>query len=209
MATVRRPRARGKAIRRKRPLRSSILEDVAIRQAPKRALRLEEFLELPETEPASELIHGEVVQKPVAKIPHNWAVRKLIRALDRHPYTSDGTWLTEQGLSFPATTPGNHRVPDLSWFRAGRVSLSMVNYLQFAPDLAVEVRSEGQSLAMLREKLSFLREQGTTATLLVDPVRRTVEVDDAGRRITVESNGTITLDSIGGFTLSLADLFAE
>jgi Uma2 family endonuclease len=34
-------------------------------QTPTKLLTLEEFLQLPETEPASEYIHGLIIQKPI------------------------------------------------------------------------------------------------------------------------------------------------
>lgn len=39
-------------------------------QALEKALTLEEFLQLPETEPASEYIDGEIIQKPMPKGEH-------------------------------------------------------------------------------------------------------------------------------------------
>jgi Uma2 family endonuclease len=55
------------------------------------------------------------------------------------------------------------------------------DYPSFAPDLAVEIRSEGQTLGSQREKLAFSRQHGSVATLLVDPERHTIEVQDGDR----------------------------
>ena len=88
---------------------------MAIRHVAKSRLTLAEFLALPETEPASELIDGEVVQKPVAKVPHSRGQSQLLGALLNHPATMHGTALTELG----ANLGEDHRVPDVSWFAPG------------------------------------------------------------------------------------------
>ena len=92
-----------------------VMEAVAVRR-----LTLSEFLARPETEPASELIDGEVVQKPVPRIEHNFPVGNLYLWLFAHPATSAGIALTEQGLPYPGSEMGNLRVPDLVFFAAGR-----------------------------------------------------------------------------------------
>ncbi|UIE40358.1 Uma2 family endonuclease [Leptodesmis sichuanensis A121] len=40
-------------------------------QIPARPLTLDEFLKLPETEPASEYIDGQIVQKPMSQGEHS------------------------------------------------------------------------------------------------------------------------------------------
>lgn len=178
---------------------------MAIRPAAgRRGLSVSEFLALPETKPASELIDGEVVQKPVARLKHNRPIRNLIRILDQHPPAASGDWLTEQGINFP----GNHRVPDLVWFAAGRLS-GIESYPDFAPDLAVEVRSEGQSLRQQRERLQYLRDQGTTVTLLIDPETRSIEVHERGVESVALPGGTVALASLGGLTFEVASVFSE
>lgn len=159
---------------------------------------------MPETEPASELIDGEVVQKPMGKVPHSRAQSRLLALLVVHEATRAGEALVEQGVNGPGA---NHRVPDVAWFAPGRLG-SEQDYPAFAPDLAVEVRSEGQSLAMLPSKLAFLRANGAVATLLIDPSRRTIEVVDGESSFTVDAAGTVTLESIGGFSFQAARLFA-
>jgi len=46
-------------------------------QTPKRLLTLEEFLELPETEPTSEYINGAIIQKAMPQGKHNILQREL------------------------------------------------------------------------------------------------------------------------------------
>ncbi len=63
-------------------------------QAPQKALSLEDFLELPETKPASEYVDGQIIQKPVPQGKHSalqgdlvWQwVGKLVHPLQQEQY---------------------------------------------------------------------------------------------------------------------------
>lgn len=50
-------------------------------QAPVRTLTLEDFLQLPETKPASEYINGQVIQKPMPKTDHGILQTDLAAAI--------------------------------------------------------------------------------------------------------------------------------
>lgn len=170
-----------------------------------RLLTLEEFLALPEEKPALELIEGEVCQKPVAKEAHSYAQLGIIRALLLDEQTARGHIRPELGISFPAGLRDNHRVPDVVYYRPERRPPHP--YPTEAPDLAVEVRSEGQGMERVRARLAFLRERGTGSTLLVDPQRRLVEVHDGDRSWTAHNGETVTLEQLDAFTFAVGDLF--
>src|SRR4028118_1048169 len=93
-------------------------------QTPSKTLTLEEFLELPETKPASEYIDGKIVQKPMPKARHSRLQGKLINTVNEV--------VEEQQIAyaFPelrCTFGGRSIVPDvavlrwntLSWMRRG------------------------------------------------------------------------------------------
>jgi hypothetical protein len=69
------------------------------------------------------------------------------------------------------------------------------------------VRSERQSLRALRERLAFLRDRGSQATLLVDPDAKTVEVNDGGRVWVASGDDIVTLEALPGFSFRAGDLF--
>jgi Uma2 family endonuclease len=165
-------------------------------------LTLAEFLALPETKPASELIDGEVVQKPLSKFAHNVAQSRLQFLLQSHPETARGWAFSEMG----ANLGEDHRVPDISWFSPGRLD-GIKDSPSFAPELAVEIRSEGQTKASQRGKLDFYREHGSVATLLIDPGDRTIEVHDGPSAFTARDGDTVTLESVGGFEFSVNALW--
>jgi Uma2 family endonuclease len=170
-----------------------------------REMTLEEFLALPEEKPALELIDGEVIQKPMPKIKHALAILMLSRRLIQHPATSAGWPFSELGQSFPDTLRANHRIPDLMYFRSA-LDLSKP-YPTEPADLAVEVRSPGQTVASLQQRLAFLRERGVRCTLLIDPEAEMVYVHDAGREWVAGRDDTVVMDGLDGFSFAVADLF--
>lgn len=52
-------------------------------QAPSKPLTLEEFLQLPETKPASEYIDGSIIQKPMPKGRHSRLQGKLCATINQ------------------------------------------------------------------------------------------------------------------------------
>ena len=110
--------------------------------------------------------------------------------------------------------PGLVRIPDvafISWKRipGGRVPQEAVPCL--TPDLAVEVLSEGNTVEELAQRRRDYFSAGTTVVWEVDPGNRTVIVYEGLDRSRVLTE-TQTLDGgdvLPGFTLALADLFAE
>jgi Uma2 family endonuclease len=173
-----------------------------------RLMTLEEFLRLPETKPYTELVDGFPEQKPVGKRRHSKAQWRLTRLLDRHPATADGAPWPELGFRFPRTSRGNLRVPDVSYYLFGSdTSSDDDDYPQKAPDLAAEIRSQGQSPASLRGRLAFLREQGTRCTLLIDPEARTVEVHDGEGTWTAGDDDEVALTRLNGFAFNVRELF--
>jgi len=167
-------------------------------------MTLDEFLALPETEPATELIDGYPCQKPVGKLCHSRAQTNLLLLLARSSATSAGRPLVELGVRRGGA---NLRVPDISYYLPGNEPGAAADYPERAPDLAVEVRSEGQPLRILEERLAFLREQGTACTLLIDPEAQSVHVHEGDRSWAASGDDTVTLASLAGFTFAVDDLW--
>jgi Uma2 family endonuclease len=111
--------------------------------------------------------------------------------------------------------PGLVRVPDvafISWSRVpgGRVPEKPVP--QLAPDLAIEVLSEGNTKAEMGRKRSEYFDAGVEVVWEVDPEERTVAVYQKGQDQPVIFDRTRTIEcagSLAGFHLVLADLFSE
>ncbi len=171
-------------------------------------MTLGEFLALPETKPYTELIEGEPCQKPVGKNRHSTAQTNLLLLLARNPATAQGKPRTELGFRFPGTPRGNLRVPDVSYYLPGYAPDASEDYPERAPDLAAEVRSRGQPVTSQRERLAFLRTQGTRCTLLIDPEAKTVEVHDAERTSVVAGTDEVRPGALAGFSFAVSELWA-
>ena len=108
-------------------------------------LTLEQFLALPETEPASEYIDGEVVQKTMPTWGHGVIQRLLSFVLTvylrTHPAGDAGSEI--RCIFGP---PGAERtyVPDYVFVVAARLQ-GEAGPFRGAPDLAVEILSPGQA----------------------------------------------------------------
>jgi Uma2 family endonuclease len=167
---------------------------------------IDEFLHMPETKPASELMWGKVVQKPMTKRDH-WLVADALLAALRAYRKSRG------GLSGPeATVPfrpsANALVPDLAYWAPTKPMGTRDEAMP--PTLAVEIRSEGQSVDSLRAKCLFYLANGVDVAWLVDPAGRwieTFEADGARRRHNV--GDLITSRHLPDFEMAVSDVFAE
>jgi Uma2 family endonuclease len=160
-----------------------------------------------------ELVEGTLVEK-VMGFPESalavWLIRLLGRFLDR------------QDLGFLAGAdgairlmPGLVRIPDVSfvsWERVpvrGRIPRDAISGL--APDLAVEVLSEGNTEEEMERKLKEYFLSGVRLVWLVDPVKRVVKAHVAPDQSVTLTEGQ-ALDGgivLPGLSLPMAEIFAQ
>ena len=158
-----------------------------------------------------ELIDGTLVEK-VMGLKESAIALELGRIV--------GNWNVEQGdLGMVAGADGTMRfmkglvrIPDLSFTRWGRLPGGVYPsepVPDLAPDLAVEVLSEGNTKAEMERKLKEYFLAGVELVWFVDPDKRTVRVytspDDSK-----ELSGSDTLtggDVLPGFKVKIAELF--
>jgi Uma2 family endonuclease len=133
-------------------------------------LTLAEFLELPETQPAREFIHGQVRQKIMPQGKHSRLQYKFCLAVNEVAEKS------KIALAFPelrCVFAGNAIVPDVSVFRWGRIprtpSGEIANRFALPPDWVIEILSPEQSQTKVLENLLFCSENGTELGWLIDP----------------------------------------
>lgn len=110
------------------------------------SLTLEEFLELPETKPATEYIDGATVQKPMPQGKHSILQRELSFALTTI-FRSDKT-----AQAFPelrCTFGGRSIVPDIAIFLTQHIPREsngdIANLFNQPPDWTIEILSPNQS----------------------------------------------------------------
>lgn len=126
---------------------------------------------MPETEPASEYINGQITQKPMAQGQHSRIQGKLVNTINA--VTEDA----QIALAFPelrCTFGGRHSiVPDVVVFKWERIPFVeegiIPNKFEIAPDWAVEIISPEQSPSKLIEKLVHCLKHGTEVGWMIDP----------------------------------------
>lgn len=176
-------------------------------------LSAEEFAKLDLGEGRAELVRGELVQMTPAGARHGAVAGRLGAIL--------GTFAAQNGLGevFAAETgyllsrsPDTVRAPDVSFVAANRIPPAGLpeGFVPFAPDLAVEVLSPGDTFAEVLAKVQDYLAAGTRAVWVVDPRSRTVSVYRAGGALEVltESQELDSGDILPGLRISLARLFA-
>ncbi len=177
-------------------------------------ITLEEFLAMPETEPPSELVDGEVVPRVAPSWNHSDLVGFLYSRLAEHLRKTGagraGTEVRHVSRSEQRSyLPDVHvtlkeRLPaDPEAFRRGPVEV--------APDFAIEVLSPDDRPMRVLDRLDFYRAAGVRLVWVVDPESRTVRVDGSEATPGVHrAPGTITAAPVlPGFEADLDELFAS
>jgi Uma2 family endonuclease len=175
-------------------------------------LTLEEFLKLPEEEPALEFQDGMVVQKVSPKGKHSAIQRAFCELLDRFGRPRR---LVQVFPELRTTFAGASRVPDIAVYRWRRVPLDSTGRIadEFAepPDIVVEIVSPDQRVNALVRRCLWYVGHGVTVALLVDPEDESIVVfrpDQIPRSL--EPADRIDIDDIiPGLDLTGAQLFAS
>jgi Uma2 family endonuclease len=138
---------------------------------------LTEFLALPETEPASEYIDGDILQKTMPKTKHSRLQLKLCNAIN------DVAEPSRIAYAFPELrcTFGNRSiVPDIAillwekirWDETGEP----IDDIKTAPDWIIEILSPDQSSNRVTQKILYSLEHGTQLGWMLDPSDRSILV---------------------------------
>ncbi|MFM6402306.1 MAG: Uma2 family endonuclease, partial [Planktothrix sp.] len=115
-------------------------------QTPTKLLTLEEFLQLPETTPASEYIEGQIIEKPMPQGEHSAIQTELATAINaalKHQHIARA--FSELRCNFG----GRSIIPDISIFSWERIPRQengrVANLFNLAPDWLIEILSPEQS----------------------------------------------------------------
>ncbi|MBW4535647.1 MAG: Uma2 family endonuclease [Pleurocapsa minor HA4230-MV1] len=157
-----------------------------------KSLTLEEFLKLPETEPASEYMGGQITQKPMPQGKHSSIQTELS--------TTVNIQLRPQRIArafseLRCTFGGRSTVPDVSVFIWERIARDengeIANVFQLAPDWTIEILSPDgryklpnsiretrpyQSQTKVTKNILHCLDHGSEMGWLIDPDERTVFV---------------------------------
>ncbi|OKH27312.1 Uma2 family endonuclease [Chroogloeocystis siderophila] len=146
-------------------------------QTPKKALTLEEFLKLPETEPASEYIDGQIVQKPMPQGEHSAIQTELSAAINA---ALKPQRVARAFCELRCTFGDRSIVPNIAVFTWSRIPRQedggVANVFAIAPDWVIEILSPDQSQTKLTKNILHCLKHNTQMGWLIDPQERSVFV---------------------------------
>jgi Uma2 family endonuclease len=138
-------------------------------------ITLEEFLKLPETEPASEFINGRTYRKSMPQGKHSRLQLKLCNAVNQ---------VAEEqriALAFPelrCTFAGRSIVPDVTVFSWERIPFApdgeIENVFNTHPDWTIEILSPDQKATKVISNILHCLRYGSHLGWFVDPDERSV-----------------------------------
>ena len=124
-----------------------------------------------------ELIRGVLVEKMPVGLLHNIVVGFIYFALSQYVES------TGYGETAPGDTgfrlerdPDTVRAPDVVWFAPGRLPEDVEGFPELAPDLAVEVKSPGNSHPEMAAKAQMWLSYGSQKVWVADPPTVTITV---------------------------------
>ncbi len=138
-----------------------------------RSLTLDEFLELPETQPECEFIAGRIYQKPMPQGKHSRLQLKLCTAINQ---------VAEErkiALAFPqlrCTFASRSIVPDVTVFSWQRIPFDadgeIGNVFKIYPDWTIEILSPDQNTTKVISNILHCLKHGTQLGWFIDPSER-------------------------------------
>lgn len=173
-------------------------------------MTIDEFLKLPEEEPALEFEDGTVSQKVSPKGKHS-RLQSEFEDHVRHPSEA-----RKLAMAFPeirTSFSGRSYVPDVAVYRWDRIPRdadgSIANDFVDPPDIAVEIVSPQQSVTALVRKCVWYVDHGVKIAVLIDPDDESVFLFRPGQPPEVlGSNDRIALDEVlAEFDLTVRKLF--
>jgi Uma2 family endonuclease len=155
-------------------------------QTSTKPITLADFLQLPETKPASEFVDGRIIQKPMPQGKHSTIQRDLCNAIEA------ALKPLKVARAYPklrCTFGGRSTVPDVSVFTWKRIPRDddgkVANVFALAPDWTIEILSPEQSQTKVVRNILHCLSNGTQMGWLIDPAEELIFVYLADRTISV------------------------
>jgi Uma2 family endonuclease len=159
-----------------------------------------------------ELVEGRLVPLPVTSMTHDIYTIRIASALLQYGESS-GRGVGSGGHLMVKSNPDTLRKPDAYFVMRERVPDGVPPFLfDGAPDLAVEVKSEGKTDAALIRKAEHYFTCGTQVVWIVHYMRRrTVTIYRPGQpaKVLTEDDDLEDRDLLPGFRYPLRRLFAD
>jgi Uma2 family endonuclease len=176
-------------------------------------MTLDEFLELPETEPPSEFVCGRIVPKPTPTWFHSRLAARIAYFFEAY-FMTHAEGFANVELRHAHREERRSYVPDVSVTRMSRGPSSLAERrsgaIENPPDIAIEITSPEDRPARIADKLAFYLRIGVPLVWIVEPEDRTVSVYRPGMPVQVFGSDE-TLDGapvLAEFSMRLDDLFS-
>lgn len=180
-------------------------------QVPTKPMTLAQFLDLPETKPASEYINGDMIQKPMPQGQRSILQRELsfvLTAIFR---------ANHQAQAFPelrCTFGTRSIVPDIAIFTTARIPKdsngNVANVFSLPPDWTIEILSPQQNQTKVIRNILYCLDHGTEMGWLLDPEESSVFVygKDKSVRIFEEADSTLPTPAFAqALQLTIGEIF--
>jgi Uma2 family endonuclease len=155
-------------------------------QTPTKPITLADFLQLPETKPASEFVSGQIIQKPMPQGKHSTIQGDLVPAINT---VLKPDQIARAYPELRCTFGGRSTVPDVAVFAWERIPRDddgkVANVFALAPDWTIEIFSPDQSQTKVVRNILHCLSNGTQMGWLIDPEEELVFVYLADRTISV------------------------
>ncbi|MEG5057561.1 Uma2 family endonuclease [Microcoleus sp. A2-C5] len=177
---------------------------------PQSKLSLAAFLNLPETEPASEYIDGQIYQKFMPQGKHSLIQTEFASTINQQGKPRKlALALTELRCTFG----GRSIVPDIAVFEWSRIPVDenreIANRVESHPDWLIEILSPEQSPNRVINKIIFSLQNQTKLGWFVDPGDRSIMVFQPNQLPEVKYHNDIlpVLNVLGDWQLRVSDVF--
>lgn len=178
-----------------------------------RTMTADDLWRLPSDGQRHELVRGELRTMAPAGGGHGAVAMRLGSRLCVHVERERlGVVLAAETGFFIQRNPDTVRAPDVAFIAQDRIPAGgvPVKFIPFAPDLAVEVVSPGDTLVEVEEKVQDWLDAGTKLVWVVNSKRRTVTIHRASAdlRVLRENDSLNGEDVVPGFSMRVGELFA-
>lgn len=144
-------------------------------QTPSKLITLDEFLQQPETKPASEYIDSQIIRKPMPQGEHSTLQGDLVTSINNIVKPKR---IARAYPELRCTFGGRSIVPDIAVFLWDRIPRkadgTVANQFAIAPDWTIEILSPGQSQTQVTAKILHCLDCGTELGWLIDPSERAI-----------------------------------
>ncbi len=184
----------------------------AMVQTLTKPLTLTEFLQIPETKPASEFIDGDIIQKPMPQGKHSTLQLDLGSSIN---LALKAKRIARAYSELRCTFGGRSIIPDISVFIWEHIPLDrdrkVANLFEIAPDWTIEILSPDQSQTKVIRNILHCLNHGSQMGWLIDPNEEIVFVYFSDRTFAIFEDKSALLpmpDFAEGLQLTVGELFS-